>query len=85
MYIFIERVEIFRLEANNRIDLKYIKYEKYQLIIILSMKNSNHLLQWSIKLPKINILAAVNNHHYKRSDAINHIKCPNTGIFEGSH
>ena len=49
------------------------------------MKNSNHLLQWSIKLPKINILAAVNNHHYKRSDAINHIKCPNTGIFERSH
>ena len=40
------------------------------------MKISNHLIQWSIKLPQINILAAVNNNHHRRSDATNHIKCP---------
>ena len=49
------------------------------------MKISNHLSQWSIKLPQINILAAVNNNHYRRSDATNHIKCPNIGIFERSN
>lgn len=54
-------------------------------VVIINMKISNHLLQWSIKLPKINILAAVNNNYYRRSDATNHIKCPNLGIFERSH